>query len=135
MFVKKLRDCFLMGATTLAMLVWTGIASASESGLNLTRGVTPISREVYDLHMMILWIVTIIGIGVFAVMFWSIFHHRKSKGVQPAKFHHNTTAEIAWTIIPILILVTMAVPATKTLIKMEQTGDADITGPFNTHGL
>lgn len=126
MFFKKLRDC-LMGATTLVLLIWSGMASANEWGLNMTRGVTPISREVYDLHMLILWIVTIIGIGVFSVMFWSIFHHRKSKGVEPAKFHHNTTAEITWTIIPILILVGMAVPATKTLIKMEQTGDADIT--------
>jgi cytochrome c oxidase subunit II len=126
MFFKKLRDC-LMGATTLVLLIWTGVASANEWGLNMTRGVTPISREVYDLHMLILWIVTIIGIGVFGVMFWSIIHHRKSKGAQPAKFHHNTTAEITWTIIPILILIGMAVPATKTLIKMEQTGDAEIT--------
>ena len=116
-----------MGATTLAFLMWASMASATEWGLNMTRGVTPISREVYDLHMLILWVVTIIGIGVFSVMFWSIFHHRKSKGVEPAKFHHNTTAEITWTIIPILILVGMAIPATKTLIKMEQTGDADIT--------
>jgi len=126
MFFKKLRDC-LMGATTLALLIWTGVASANEWGLNMTKGVTPISREVYDLHMLILWIVTIIGIGVFGVMFWSIIHHRKSKGAQPAKFHHNTVAEITWTVIPILILVGMAVPATKTLIKMEQTGDAEIT--------
>lgn len=126
MFFKKLRDC-LMGAATLVLLIWSGVASANEWGLNMTRGVTPVSREVYDLHMMILWIVTIIGIGVFSVMFWSIIHHRKSKGAEPAKFHHNTTAEITWTIIPILILVSMAVPATKTLIKMEQTGDADIT--------
>ncbi|OGT65507.1 MAG: cytochrome c oxidase subunit II, partial [Gammaproteobacteria bacterium RIFCSPLOWO2_01_FULL_47_190] len=93
----------------------------------MTRGVTPISHEVYDLHMLILWVVTIIGIGVFSVMFWSILHHRKSKGAVSAKFHHSTTAEIVWTIIPILILVGMAIPATKTLIKMEQTGDADMT--------
>jgi cytochrome c oxidase subunit 2 len=126
MFFKKLQNC-LMGTTTLALLICTGMVSASESSLNLTRGVTEVSREVYDLHMMILWIVTIIGAGVFSVMFWSIIHHRKSRGVEPAKFHHNTTAEIAWTIIPILILVGMAIPATKTLIKMEQTGDADIT--------
>jgi cytochrome c oxidase subunit 2 len=126
MFFKKLRNC-LMGAATLALSIYTAAVNASESSLNLTRGVTEVSREVYDLHMLILWIVTIIGIGVFGVMFWSIFHHRKSRGVEPAKFHHNTTAEIAWTIIPILILVGMAIPATKTLVKMEQTGDAEIT--------
>lgn len=125
MFVKKLKDC-LMGIATPVLLIWTGAANA-EWGLNMTPGVTPVSREVYDLHMLILWIVTIIGICVFGVMFWSIFHHRKSKGAVPAKFHHSTFAEITWTIIPILILVSMAVPATKTLIKMEQTGDAEIT--------
>lgn len=125
MFVKKLKDC-LMGIATPVLLIWAGAANA-EWGLNMTPGVTPISREVYDLHMLILWIVTVIGIGVFGVMFWSIFHHRKSKGAVPAKFHHSAFAEITWTIIPILILVSMAVPATRTLIKMEQTGDAEIT--------
>ncbi|NIN36061.1 MAG: cytochrome c oxidase subunit II [Gammaproteobacteria bacterium] len=107
-------------------LLWAGTVSA-EWGLNMTPGVTPISREVYDLHMLILYIVTAIGIIVFGVMFWSIIYHRKSKGAVAKQFHHNTFAEIAWTIIPILILVAMAIPATKTLIKMEQTGDAEIT--------
>ena len=120
MFFKKLKEC-LTGITALWLMAWTGAVHA-EWGLNLTRGVTPISHEVYDLHMLILWVVTIIGIGVFSVMFWSILHHRKSKGAVSAKFHHSTTAEIVWTIIPILILVGMAIPATKTLIKMEQTG-------------
>ncbi|MEX2525567.1 MAG: cytochrome c oxidase subunit II [Gammaproteobacteria bacterium] len=93
----------------------------------MTRGVTPISREVYDLHMLILWICVVIGIIVFGVMFWSIFHHRKSRGAVAKQFHHNTTAEIVWTVIPIIILVVMAVPATKTLQKMEDTSAADLT--------
>jgi cytochrome c oxidase, subunit II len=131
MFVNKLKNCW-MGLGTLALMVWTGTASA-DWALNMTKGVTPVSREVYDLHMLIFWIVTIIGAGVFGVMFWSIFHHRKSKGVKPAQFHHSTAAEIAWTIIPILILVVMAIPATNTLIKMEQTGDADITVKITGH--
>ena len=125
MFVKKLKVC-MMGIATLAMSVWAGTANA-EWGLNMTRGVTPVSHEVYHLHMMILGVVTVIGIAVFAVMFWSIFNHRKSKGAVPAKFHHSTVAEIVWTIIPIVILVIMAVPATKTLVMMEDTGDADLT--------
>ena len=125
MFLNKLRLC-LSGFASLVMLLWASTVHA-EWGLNLTQGVTPISREVYDLHMLILYIVTIIGIGVFGVLFWSVFHHRKSRGAVAAKFHHNTTAEIIWTIIPILILVGMAIPATRTLIKMEQTGDAEIT--------
>jgi cytochrome c oxidase subunit 2 len=125
MFVKKLRN-FIRGASIPALLFWAGSASA-EYGLNLTQGVTPISREVYDLHMIILYVVTAIGVVVFGVMIWSIFHHRKSKGAVAAQFHHSTAAEITWTIIPILILVVLAIPATKTLIKMEETGDADIT--------
>lgn len=125
MFVKTTKHC-LTGFIALALSVWAGTVNA-EWGLNMTEGVTPISRQVYDLHMLILWIVFLIGAAVFSVMFWSIFHHRKSKGAVPAKFHHSTVAEISWTAIPILILVGMAFPATKVLIKMEQTGDADIT--------
>ena len=125
MFVKKIRNC-LLGAASILMMVWSGLANADWT-LNMTRGVTPVSHEVYQLHMLILDVVTVIGIGVFAVMFWSIYHHRKSKGAVAAKFHHSTTAEITWTIIPIVILVVMAVPATRTLIKMEQTSDAEIT--------
>ena len=125
MFVRKLRN-LIRGASIPALLLWAGSAFA-EYGLNLTKGVTPISREVYDLHMIILYVVTVIGIAVFSVMIWSIFHHRKSKGAVAAQFHHSTAAEITWTIIPIIILVVLAIPATKTLIKMEETGDADIT--------
>ena len=131
MFVNKLRSC-MMGIVAVVSPIWAGTAAA-EWGLNMTRGVTPISREVYDLHMLILWIVTIIGIGVFSVIFWSIYHHRKSRGAVPAQFHHSTVAEFAWTIIPIMILVGMAIPATKTLIMMEQTGDADITVKITGH--
>ena len=125
MFVRKLRSA-MRGVAIAASTLWAGAATA-EYGLNLTRGVTPISREVYDLHMIILYVVTVIGIAVFAVMFWSIFHHRKSRGAVPAKFHHSTAVELAWTIIPVIILVAMAVPATKTLIKMEETTDPDMT--------
>lgn len=95
-------------------------------GNNMTQGVTDFSRQVYDLHMIILWICVVIGVLVFTAMFVSIVLHRKSRGVTPAQFNHSTKAEIIWTIIPILILVTMAVPATKTLITMEATGDAEM---------
>ncbi len=125
MFVKSMRN-IIRGVVPMVLLLWTTVASA-DWALNLREGVTPVSREVYDLHMYILWIVTIIGIGVFGVMAWSIFHHRKSKGAVAAQFHHNTMAEITWTIIPILILIAIAIPSTKTLIFMEQTGDAEIT--------
>ena len=81
--------------------------------LNLREGATPISQEIYNMHMVTLWVVTIIGILVFAVMFWSIFHHRKSRGAKAAKFSHSTTVEIIWTIIPTIIIISLAIPATK----------------------
>jgi cytochrome c oxidase subunit 2 len=125
MFVKSLRN-IIRGVVPMVLLLWSTVASA-DWALNLREGVTPISHEVYDLHMIILWIVTIIGIVVFGIMAWSIFHHRKSKGAVAAKFHHSTFAEITWTIIPVLILVAIAVPATTTLVFMEKTGDAEMT--------
>lgn len=125
MSVIKLRN-IISGVFTFVIFGWTTSAWA-EYGLNLTKGVTPTSQRVYDLHMLILYIVTIIAILVFSVMIWSIINHRKSRGAVAAKFHHSTKAEIIWTIIPVLILVGMAIPATKTLIFMEQTGDADMT--------
>ena len=86
--------------------------------LNMTEGVTDISQEVFGLHMLILWICVVIGVLVFGAMFWSILMHRKSKGAKPATFHESTTLEFLWTIVPFVILIGMAVPATKTLIKM-----------------
>ena len=125
MSVDKLKQAVL-GVIAVSLFLTSGLALA-EYPLNLTEGVTPTSHKVYELHMIILYIVTAVGIAVFSVMCWSIFHHRKSKGAVAEQFHHSTIAEITWTIIPIIILVVLAVPATKTLIFMEQTGDAEMT--------
>ncbi|MBU0913301.1 MAG: cytochrome c oxidase subunit II [Gammaproteobacteria bacterium] len=95
--------------------------------LNMTQGVTEISQQVYDLHMKIFYICCAIGIAVFGVMFWSIIHHRKSKGVAPAQFHESTKVELLWTALPVVILILMAIPATQTLIAMEDTSEADVT--------
>jgi cytochrome c oxidase subunit 2 len=95
--------------------------------LNLTKGVTEISREVYDLHMLVMYICTVIGVVVFGAMFWSMAFHRKSKGAKPASFHESTKVEILWTAIPIVILIAMAIPATKTLIDMENNDNSDVT--------
>ncbi len=95
--------------------------------LNLTKGVTAVSREVYDLHMLVMWICTAIGAVVFGAMFWSMIFHRKSKGVKAATFHESTKVEILWTAIPVVILIAMAVPATSTLIDMENNDNSDIT--------
>ncbi len=109
---------------TYAILVAPGFLT--DSGLNMTEGVTNSSKAVYDLHMIILWICIVIGILVFAAMFTSIFLHRKSRGAVAAKFTHSTKAEIIWTTIPILILVVMAVPSTITLIELEDNSNPDI---------
>lgn len=95
--------------------------------LNLTKGVTEISERVYGLHMTIFWICVVIGVAVFAVMLWSTIFHRKSRGVKPATFHESVKVEIAWTVIPFLILIVMAIPATQTLIAMEDTSSPDVT--------
>ncbi len=109
----------------IAILAGTSSAFA-EYTLNMTPGVTPISRDIYDLHMTIFWICVAIGIVVFSVMFYSLIKHRKSLGVTPAKFHGNTRVEIFWAIVPLLILIVMAVPATMVLIRMEDSSEADV---------
>lgn len=108
------------------LLLW-GTGVHAELALNMPRGVTPVSHEVYDLHMLIFWICVVIGVVVYGVMFWSIFHHRKSRGAVPAQFHESTLIEVIWTVIPLLILVGMAVPATKTLVKMYDSREAELT--------
>lgn len=95
--------------------------------LNMGPGVTEVSREVYWLHNLILGICVVIGVLVFGAMGYAMFAFRKSKGAVPATFTHNTTAEIIWTVIPILILVVMAWPATKTLFKMYDTSESELT--------
>lgn len=102
-------------------------AAWADMQLNMTKGVTDISQEVFGLHMLVMWICTAIGIVVFGAMFWSMIFHRKSKGVKPATFHESTKVEILWTAIPIIILIGMAWPATKTLIAMENNDNSDIT--------
>jgi len=112
---------------SLPALLCVDSAIAAEMPLNMTKGVTEISQQVYDLHMTIFYICCGIGLVVFGAMFWSIVHHRKAKGVQPAQFHESTKVELLWTAIPVVILVLMAIPATKTLIAMEDTTKSDVT--------
>ncbi|ODS05078.1 Cytochrome-c oxidase [Vibrio scophthalmi] len=93
----------------------------------MTQGVTQISGQVYELHMLIFYICCAIALIVFGAMFYSIFKHRKSKGAVAAHFHESTKVEIIWTVIPIIILIAMAIPATKTLVAMEDTTQSDLT--------
>jgi cytochrome c oxidase subunit 2 len=127
MFAKTLRRtlCSLWGSL---VLLGTGTAVAGWTDtLNLREGVTDISHKVFDLHMLIFWICVVACVAVFVVLIYSIFTHRKSKGAVPATFHESTTVEIIWTTIPFLVLVAMAVPATTTLLALEDTRDSDVS--------
>ena len=94
--------------------------------LNMPIGVTALSREIYDLHMLIFWICVAIGVVVFGAMAISMVLHRKSRGYEPATFHESTKVEIAWTVVPLVILVAMAIPATRVLIEMYDFGGEDL---------
>ncbi|WP_428678308.1 cytochrome c oxidase subunit II [Photobacterium sanguinicancri] len=113
----------------LLVAIWAlPIAAETQTmPLNMTQGVTDVSQQVFDLHMTIFYICVVIGIIVFGVMFWAIIHHRKSRGAVAASFHESTKVEILWTLIPFVILIVMAIPATKTLLAMEDTSKPDLT--------
>ena len=105
----------------------TSFAAADPWQLNMHRGVTPLSHDMYDLHMIAIYVCAVIGVVVFGVMIYSLIKHRKSIGHQPATFYKNTRLEIVWTIIPFLILIFLAIPATHTLIRLEDSSDSDVT--------
>jgi cytochrome c oxidase subunit 2 len=113
-------------AVLLASALSAGVAYAAKE-YNLPPPVTPIGEQIFDLHIYIMWICVVIFVGVFAVMFYSIFAHRKSKGHQAAQFHESTTVEIVWTIVPFFILLFMAFPATRTILSMKDTTVPDMT--------
>jgi cytochrome c oxidase subunit 2 len=120
------KSVFAVGAATLLGAL-AAPAHAAWSGLNMPEGVTTMSGEIHWLHMLILWIVTIIGVFVFGWMIYSLVKFRKSKGAVPdQKLLHSTKAEILWTAIPVAILVGMAVPATRTLIRIEDASATDV---------
>lgn len=115
-----------------------GLAAATAGGLfagtaqaayemNLVRGVTEASHNAFNLHMISLWVCVAIGVVVFGAMFYALFAFRKSRGAVAANFHENTTVEVIWTAIPVLILIAMAAPATKALLTLENTADSELT--------
>ncbi|HHQ13388.1 MAG TPA: cytochrome c oxidase subunit II [Chromatiales bacterium] len=108
-----------------AILLTGGAAHAGE--INMPVGVTDISHEVFDLHMLIFWVCVAIAVVVFSVMIYSIVKFRHSKGAVPAQFSHSTKAEIIWTVIPVLILVSLAIPTARTIIQIEDTRDSELT--------
>ncbi|MCC2595932.1 cytochrome c oxidase subunit II [Pusillimonas sp. MFBS29] len=129
--MKKLRGLLGTGALLMA-----GVASAQikdmpggprVNQLNLHEGVTQIQQDIVWIHWMMLIICAVIFVGVFGVMFYSIIMHRKSRGAVPAKFHEHVGVEIAWTVIPFLIVIGMALPATRTVVAMKDTSSSDLT--------
>lgn len=124
-FNKLSERLFAALAGVLSMLFVS--AADAEYVLNMTRGVTPISRDLYSLHMIVLWVCVVIAIVVFGVMIWSIIYHRKSRGAVAANFHENAQVEVLWTVGPLVILIAIAIPATATLIDLEDAKtNADI---------
>ena len=109
-----------------AVLAFLSPLAAAQNQVNMSPGVTEIGADIFELHMLIMWICVVIGVAVFAVMFYSIYAHRKSKGHQASQFHESTKVEVAWTVVPFLILVAMAVPATSTLLEVYDNDEAEL---------
>ncbi|WP_394754631.1 cytochrome c oxidase subunit II [Crenothrix sp.] len=122
--MNKTKQLF---ASLILTFLSLGTAQAYDYDTNLPKGVTWLSRAVYDLHMQILWICVAVGVAVFGVMFYSIFHHRKSKGHKPAQFYHNTKVEVIWVTIPAIIIVVMGWLATGLMREMYHVEDSDMT--------
>ncbi|MGH8307736.1 MAG: cytochrome c oxidase subunit II [Gammaproteobacteria bacterium] len=115
----------LRGALATTLTLVSGSAFAID--LNMPVGVTPMSHEVYDLHMYAFWMVVGIGVVVFGLMIISLIFHRKAAGHQAAQFHENTVLEVIWTIIPFIILIALAIPAAKVLVRETNTSDPDMS--------
>ncbi len=97
------------------------------SNINMTQGVTPVSHDIYELHMLIFYICVVVGILTFGVLIYTILKHRKSRGVKAAKFHGNIVVEVVWTVVPLIILIGMVYPAAKVLLDMEDTSKSDVS--------
>jgi cytochrome c oxidase subunit 2 len=124
----------MLNARALAATALLPLAANAQNQVNMSTGIseagaviTDLGVEIYDLHMLIFWICVVIGVGVFGVMLYSIYAHRKSRGVEPSQFHEHTGVEIAWTVVPFFILIGMAVPATSTLLEVYDNDDAEMS--------
>ena len=127
---NKLASLLLMAGAWLgsvAHAVQDLAGGPAVNQLNLAPPVTKIAEEQHFLHWMMLIICTVIFIAVFSVMFYSIWKHRKSKGAKSANFHESVTVEVVWTIVPFIIVILMALPATKVLVAQKDTTNADLT--------
>jgi len=126
--LKRAQALFLGLLSPVIALAMAGNVSAESATrqLNMPQGVTEVSQAAYDIHMIMMWICTVIGVAVFGFMFYVMYAHRKSRGAVAANFHENHVVELIWTIVPALILIVMAIPATSALLKVYDTENADI---------
>ncbi|MFT5033708.1 MAG: cytochrome c oxidase subunit 2 [Bermanella sp.] len=114
----------LLALTLLSTSAWAEEGQRWQT--NMTTSVTEVGQKIYDLHMLVFWICVVVGVVVFGFLFYSIFAFRKSKGAKASSFHENTTVEVAWTVVPFIILIFLAWPSTTTLIEVYDTDDADL---------
>jgi cytochrome c oxidase subunit 2 len=121
MFLKHLRA----GALVTAALASS--SALADYAVDILPPASPMAQDAYDLHWGILWVCVAIFFIVFGAMFWSVFKHRRSQGAKAAQFHENTTIEIIWTVVPLIVLVAMAWPATRTMLEMKDASNADMT--------
>ena len=126
--LKRAQALFLglLGPVIALAIAGNVSAESATRQLNMPQGVTEVSQAAYDIHMIMMWICTVIGIAVFGFMFYVMYAHRKSRGAVAANFHENHVVELIWTIVPALILIVMAIPATTALLKVYDTENADI---------
>ena len=126
--LKRAQALFLSLLSLVVSLPLAGSAAAESAArqLNMPQGVTEVSQAAYDIHMIMIWVCTVIGVGVFGFMFYVMYAHRKSRGAVAENFHENLTVELLWTIVPTIILIVMAVPATTALMKVYDTQNPDI---------
>ena len=110
----------------LLLLFFSLSVLPEKSDYNMPVGVTEVSKDIFDLHMLIMWVCVWIGVVVFGIMFWSLWKYRKSSGAVAAKFNDNFKLEIAWTILATLILIAMAIPSTSVMIKTYDDSEGDI---------
>ena len=124
---KKINNLSKSAYTVLLMLsLYPSKVFSDWDALNMREGVTQVSRDVFELHMLIFYICVAIGAVVFSVMFFSLFRYTKKRNPNPSTFHESTKLEVAWTVVPFLILIAMAVPASKTLTEIYDDEEGEI---------
>ena len=125
--LKRAKALFAVALTALVGASSVGqAAEVSTRQLNMPQGVTEVSQAAYDIHMLMMWVCVVIGAAVFGFMIYVMFAHRKSRGVKPANFHEHVGVELAWTIVPALILIVIAFPATNALLKVYDASEAEM---------